>query len=209
MVMKRLGATAQRLSTDPIRASSRTNDILMNNDDILLSTEQTEIPAGEPPVDQSEDEIIANLVAEVADAKRAADAARDQLLRAQADLQNFRRRKERETEERVAYANARLLLELLPVLDDFERAFASVPTGETEAPWVKGFELILRKLQMVIEREGVTPILGAGPFDPHLHEAISIEPSDEVASGEIIAEIRRGYRLNDRILRHSQVRVAN
>lgn len=209
MVMKRLEATVQRLNTDSDLRQQSHERYSMNNDDILLSTEQTEIPTSEPSVDQSEDEIIASLVAEVADAKKAADTARDQLLRAQADLQNFRKRKERETEERVAYANARLLLELLPVLDDFERAFASVPTGETEAPWVKGFELILRKLQMVIEREGVTPIPGAGPFDPHLHEAISIEPSDEIASGEIIAEIRRGYRINDRVLRPSQVRVAN
>lgn len=209
MAMKTLGATAQRLNTDSDPRQQSHERYSMNNDDILLSTEQTEIPTSEPPLDQSEDEIIASLVAEVADAKKAADTARDQLLRAQADLQNFRKRKERETEERVAYANARLLLELLPVLDDFERAFASVPTGETEAPWVKGFELILRKLQMVIEREGVTPIPGAGPFDPHLHEAISIEPSDEIASGEIIAEIRRGYRINDRVLRPSQVRVAN
>lgn len=152
--------------------------------------------------------MIANLVAEVAEAKKAADEARDQLLRAQADLQNFRRRKERETEERVTYANTRLLIELLPVIDDFERAFASVPLGESEAAWVKGFQLILRKLQMVLEREGVSAIPCSGPFDPNLHEAISVEASDGVASGEIIAEARRGYRLNDRILRPSQVRVA-
>ncbi len=176
----------------------------MNNDETLLSTDLPNADAA----DRADDEIIASLVAEVTEAKKAADAARDQLLRAQADLQNFRKRKERESEERVAQANARLLLELLPVVDDFERAFASVPTGETEAAWVKGFELILRKLQMVVEREGVTAIPAVGPFDPNLHEAISIEANHAVASGEIIAEIRRGYRLNDRILRPSQVRVA-
>lgn len=183
----------------------------MNHDETLLSTELPEIFEEAPTGAQAEladDDVINSLVAELADAKRAADVARDQLLRAQADLQNFRKRKERESEERVANANARLLLELLPVLDDFERAFASVPTGETEAAWVKGFELILRKLQTVIDREGVTPIPAAGAFDPNLHEAISIESSATVPSGEIIAEIRRGYRLNDRILRPSQVRVA-
>lgn len=179
----------------------------MNNDETLLSTDSTDLPNADA-ADRADDEIIASLVAEVTEAKKAADAARDQLLRAQADLQNFRKRKERESEERVAQANARLLLELLPVVDDFERAFASVPTGETEAAWVKGFELILRKLQMVVEREGVTAIAAVGPFDPNLHEAISIEANPAVASGEIIAEIRRGYRLNDRILRPSQVRVA-
>ncbi len=154
------------------------------------------------------DEVINKLVQELADARRAADEARDQLLRAQADLQNFRKRKERETEERVALANARLLLELLPVVDDFERAFASLPTEEADNAWVKGFELIWRKLQAVLEREGVTPIPATGPFDPALHEAVSYEPDTNVPPGEIIAEVRRGYRLHDRVLRPSQVRVA-
>lgn len=167
-------------------------------------------PAPEPTAaaELSTDEVINKLVQELADARRAADEAHDQLLRAQADLQNFRKRKERETEERVALANARLILELLPVLDDFERAFASIPTEESNNTWVKGFELIWRKLQAVLEREGVTPIPATGPFDPTLHEAVSHEPDTNVPSGEIIAEVRRGYRLHDRVLRPSQVRVA-
>lgn len=178
----------------------------MNQDEPPIATETPETV--ELSSEQVDEDIINSLVAELAEAKKAADEARDQLLRAQADLQNFRKRKEREAEDRVSHANARLLLELLPVLDDFERAFATVPTGEAEAPWVKGFELILRKLQTVLDREGVTPILASGPFDPNQHEAISIEPHDAIPSGEIIAEIRRGYRLHDRILRPSQVRVA-
>ena len=169
----------------------------------------------EPPAEvaasaEAEDEVLAGLVVELTAAKRTADEANDRALRAQAELANFRRRKEREAEERVATANGRLLKELLPVVDDFELAFAAIPeTGEGETnAWAKGFELILRKLQSVVEREGITPINATGVFDPNVHEAISVEPSDTVPSGEIIAEVRRGYRLHDKILRPSYVRVA-
>ena len=158
----------------------------------------------------AEDEVITALVAELAEARKSADEARDHALRAQAELQNFRRRKEKEAEERVANANARLLIDLLPVVDDFERAFANVPPalqGE-EAAWAEGFALILRKLQALLERQGVTPIDATGSFDPTHQEAISVEPSDEVASGEIIAEVQRGYKLGERVLRPSYVRVA-
>ena len=160
--------------------------------------------------ESSEEDVVAKLVAELAEARREADEARDRALRAQAELQNFRRRKERETEERVAHANARILSEILQIVDDFERAFDNVPAdlqGE-EAAWVEGFRLILRKLQTLLEREGVTAIDATGEFDPNLHEAVSLEPSDEVESGNIIGEVRRGYLLRDRVLRPSIVRVA-
>lgn len=169
-----------------------------------------EAPAEAQAAVEAEDEVLTALVVELTEAKRTADEANDRALRAQAELANFRRRKERETEERVTAANGRLLKELLPVVDDFELAFAAIPeTGEGEAnAWAKGFELILRKFQSILEREGITPISATGAFDPNVHEAISVEPSDTVPSGEIIAEVRRGYRLNDKILRPSFVRVA-
>ncbi len=157
-----------------------------------------------------EDETLNNLVNELKEARQQADAAKDQALRAQAELQNFRKRKEREAFERVAQANARLLRELLPIIDDFERAFANVPEQVTdeESAWLEGFRLIERKLHTLLEREGVIPIEASGAFDPTVHEAISVEPSDDVPSGEIIAEVQRGYKLNDKVLRPSYVRVA-
>ena len=158
----------------------------------------------------AEDETITRLITELTEARKAADEAQDRALRAQSELQNFRRRKERETSERIEQANVRLLRELLPVVDDFERAFANVPVGLVveEQSWVYGFGLILRKLQILLEREGVTIIPAAGAFDPTLHEAISSEPHDAIPSGDIIAEVERGYRLHDKILRPSRVRVA-
>ncbi len=184
-----------------------------DDENTLAPDEEWNEPAPQADVEaiaESEDEVIAALVDELAQAKRTADEANDRALRAQAELANFRRRKEREAEERVATANGRLLKELLPVVDDFDLAFAAIPAaaeGEANA-WAKGFELILRKLQNVLDREGVTAIDATGVFDPNVHEAISVEPSDTVPSGHIIAEVRRGYRLHDKVLRPSYVRVA-
>ncbi|MCO6450521.1 MAG: nucleotide exchange factor GrpE [Caldilineales bacterium] len=171
----------------------------------IIEIEET-AAAGEQP----QDAVIAELVTELTNAKRTADEAQDQALRAQAELQNFRRRKERETEERVSNANASLLKDILPVLDDFERAVANAPAGlpVDEGSWADGFLLIQRKLQALLEKSGVSAIPSEGDFDPNLHEAISVEPSETVGSGEIIAEVRRGYMLNGRVLRPSQVRVA-
>jgi len=176
------------------------------------SQETTESATGKPVPEAKEevDETITNLIAELAEAKKQADLAQDQALRAQAELQNFRRRKEREAGERITQGNARLLREVLPAIDDFERAFDNIPddiSAENTA-WADGFQLILRKLQMVLEREGVTGIDATGEFDPNWHEAISVEANDEIASGHIIAEVQKGYKLNDKILRPSYVRVA-
>lgn len=159
---------------------------------------------------QAEEDAITALVAELKEVKQLAEEAKDQALRAQAELQNFRRRKERETMERVAQANARLLSELLPIIDDFDRAFDNIPENisSEEAAWVDGFRLIQRKLHTLLDREGVTPIEASGTFDPTVHEAVSVEANEEVASGEIIAEVQRGYKLRDKVLRPSYVRVA-
>jgi len=187
------------------------------NEKVEETTEPENGDLTEPILDESApeaadavDDTIASLIAELTEAKKQADAEHDQALRAQAELQNFRRRKEREGRERIAYANARLLTELLPVLDDFELAFDNIPSDINieDSAWVDGFQLILRKLQTVLEREDVTTIDASGTFDPNWHEAISVEASEEVASGDIIAEVRRGYKIHDRVLRPSSVRVA-
>ncbi len=195
-------------SPEPISEQNERVETL-TEPEIEQTTEEV-VGGATPEPGQALDETIATFVAELTEAKKQADAAKDQALRAQAELQNFRRRKERESSERIAHANSRLLTELLPVLDDFELAFNNVPDdiSTEDAAWVDGFQLILRKLQTVLEREDVTAIDTSGAFDPNWHEAISMEPNDEVASGDIIAEVRRGYKIHDRVLRPSSVRVA-
>jgi molecular chaperone GrpE len=153
---------------------------------------------------------IAALIEELAQARKSADEARDQALRTQAELQNFRRRKEREVSERIALANESLILELLPVLDDFERAFGAIPgeVREEHAAWIDGFDLIYRKLQKILENQGLTAIEAAGEFDPNVHEAVAMVPSEDTASGEVVQELRKGYKLKDKVVRASLVSVA-
>lgn len=167
------------------------------------SEQQAESPQPESP------EITA-LVQELREAREAADEARDHALRAQAELQNFRRRKEREVNERISLANESLILELLPVLDDFERAFEAIPEEDREAhaAWIQGFDLIYRKLQKLLENQGLAPIEATGEFNPEVHEAVTMVPSEDVPSGEIVGELRKGYKLKDKVVRASLVSVA-
>jgi molecular chaperone GrpE len=108
------------------------------------------------------------------------------------------------------FSNASLIGKLLGVLEDFDRALESVPDEEVTNPWVEGMEHVERKLRSVLESEGVTPIEAVGlPFDPNLHEAVVHEETADHPDNEVIGELQRGYRLHDRILRPSLVRVAN
>ncbi|MCU0509331.1 MAG: nucleotide exchange factor GrpE [Anaerolineae bacterium] len=133
----------------------------------------------------------------------------DNWRRSVAELSNARKRMAREQEETVRGAAARVLERLLPVLDDVDRAFANVPPEQANSEWVSGFRMIQRKLEGVLESEGVTPIAAAGEhFDPHAHYAVTYEEADGLEEGQIIAEVARGYKLGDKVLRPSMVRVA-
>lgn len=166
-------------------------------------------PVPEAPAEMALEERIAALEAELAKAQGQAEEYLDQWRRTAAEFANYRKRQEREQAEFIRQANAALIIKLLPVLDDFALAFEHIPEEGANHSWVEGFTLIYRKLQAILEQEGVMPIETIGqPFDPTLHEAVTHEESDEVASGHVIAEVRKGYRLGDRVLRPALVRVA-
>ena len=130
--------------------------------------------------------------------------------RARAEFANYKKRVEAERVELRRTSTEALLLKLLPVIDDFERAFQALPEDSTEAVWVDGFTMILRKLQAILESQDVTPIEAAGqPFDPLWHEAVMQEETDEHPDGYVTEEMQRGYRLGDRVLRPSMVKVAS
>jgi|SoiMethySBSTD1v2_1073268.scaffolds.fasta_scaffold487954_2 molecular chaperone GrpE len=127
--------------------------------------------------------------------------------RAQADYSNFRRRTEQEREELVKVAEAGLLMHLLPVVDDLERALAGLPPELRGVTWVDGVLLIDRKLRSVLEAHGLTPIDAVGqPFDPHLHEAV-LRDGDPSEATTVNGELQKGYRLHDRVLRPTLVKV--
>lgn len=130
--------------------------------------------------------------------------------RALADFQNYKRRTERELTESRQRAAHDTLRGVLPVIDDFERALANVPEDLQGNPWMNGVELILKKLNKLLEEHEVAPIDPVGqPFDPNQHEAIGVGESDEVESGHVMETLQKGYIANGRVLRPALVRVAS
>lgn len=140
--------------------------------------------------------------------ERARDAAQkylDNWRRAEADLQNYKRRAEQERDESRRFSHAALIINLLPILDDFERAFSSLDMNLAGLTWFDGMRLIYRKLWALLENAGVTPIQSEGQaFDPRYHEAVAHADGEE---GKVISEVQRGYKLHDRVLRPAMVVV--
>lgn len=125
--------------------------------------------------------------------------------RAEADFINYKKRVEQDKNEVINFANFTLILNLLPVLDDLERAFASLPSRLQTLSWVDGIQLIYRKLQAILEAQGVSQIKAkGGTFDPKFHEAAMYEGGEE---GMIVEELQKGYMLKERVLRPAIVVV--
>ena len=133
--------------------------------------------------------------------------ADDRLLRLAAEFDNYKKRTVRERQEYVALANERLVKELLPVLDDLERALQAAAEHE-EAQLEDGVRLVHRSLAQLLEREGVEEIDTSGPFDPHVHEAMLAQPSAEAESGNVLDVIQKGYKIGGRVVRPARVIVA-
>ena len=154
-------------------------------------------------------ERIESLERELAETKAKAEEHLYNWQRSAADFSNYKRRTEEERALAGQFSNALLIGKLLTVLDDFDRALGNVPADAHDA-WIEGVQLTERKLRSVLESEGVTPIQALGqPFDPNLHEAVAHEVTADHADNEVIGEVQRGYRLHDRVIRPSLVRVAN
>ncbi len=162
-------------------------------------------PAAEPAQPETE----AGLEAQLAEARAQANDYLDQLRRVAADFSNYRKRVEREREEMSRFSNVLLLGKLLPILDDFDRAMATLPADLRRFTWVEGISLIERKLWLTMEGEGLKPIEAAGqPFDPARHEAVIREETTAHPDGQVVAELQRGYELHGRVLRPALVKVA-
>lgn len=130
--------------------------------------------------------------------------------RTAADFANFKRRTEQDREATLALANEILLRKLLAVVDDFDRAMASMPRELEHLGWIEGLWAIDRKLRLLLESEGLTPIEAVGrPFDPREHEAVVHEETTSAPDGHVMTELQRGYRIRERVLRPAMVAVAN
>ncbi len=166
--------------------------------------DSTPVAGSEPQAESNP--VIIEFEKQLAEAQSQTAEYKDGWQRSVADFQNYRRRVEAEKAETYQLAVGSIIKRYLPVLDDMERALSARPAG---LAWVDGVELICRKLQTILEAEGLKRIEADGQmFDPNFHEAIMQEPVEGVESGRIIAVVQNGYMLGERVIRPAMVRVA-
>ena len=169
----------------------------------------TDEPVDEPVEDAEHVEAAGepDLESRLAAAEAAAEQHLDHLQRLAAEFDNYRKRAARDQEALVARAHERLVQELLPVLDDLERALEAAEQHE-EAKLEDGVRLVHRALADVLRKEGVEEIETGGAFDPHVHEALLAQPGEGVDAGHVLQVLQKGYRLGDRVVRPARVIVA-
>ena len=166
----------------------------------IANEQDTTGAAAEPPTEQD--------VSPVDELRREKDALQDRLLRTAAEFDNYRKRVERDRRDQLDAMSADALADLLPILDDLERALQAPATGAADS-FRKGVELIHRQMLELLRKRGVKPIQTVGAdFDPRFHESVMSEASPDHREGEVIQELRRGYTLGDRLLRPAMVKVA-
>ena len=138
------------------------------------------------------------------------DRFRDLALRSQADFDNFKKRAAREKEDAIKYANSSLLERLIAIVDNFELGLAAAKSEGENSPVYSGMSMVFKQLSDFLTENGLQPIDAEGQkFDPNLHEAIAHEPSDHVPEGNVVRQMRSGYKLKDRLLRPSTVVVSS
>ena len=158
----------------------------------------------EEPISQEQDNIV-DLKKALAEVEDKAKTYLTDAQRERADYQNLKKRTEQEKQEYLSWANAEMMRQLLPVVDDMERAFNMVDPKFKDSTWVEGFRIIQRNLQDILRAHGCTAIECVGqPFDPNFHEAIAYEEGEE---GVVVSEHRKGYTVKEKLLRASQVTV--
>ncbi|MGV2786992.1 nucleotide exchange factor GrpE [Clostridium perfringens] len=170
------------------------------------SAEEAVTPEQEIPVTDSADEAgsaeLEKLQAEVLEHQQ-------RTLRVQADFDNYRRRTQKEKEDLGKYASSKLITELLPVIDNFERALQASEENPEFESFSKGVNMIFRQLESVLATEGLTAMKSVGePFNPEYHQAIMQVESDEYEEGIVVEEVQKGYMLKDKVLRPAMVKVS-
>lgn len=142
--------------------------------------------------------------------KNQVEEQQQRFLRAQADFDNFRRRTMKEKEELGQYASMKLIEQLLPVVDNFERAIAATGANKDFDSLAKGVEMIFKQLAQVLEQEGLKPMTTVGEvFNPDFHQAIMQVESDEYEEGVVVEEVQKGYMMKDKVLRPAMVKVSS
>lgn len=178
-------------------------------DDILSSGEEQGSAVDKEEAQTDQDEHSLTLETKLAQCEAQAKEYYSHLQRLQADFDNYRKRTQKEKEETVKYAAEKVIAALLPVLDNFERAMASTQTAQDFAGFAQGVEMILKQMQNVLTKEGLTSINALGEtFDPNLHDAVMQVDSEDYPENTVIEELQKGYYLKDKVLRPSMVKVS-
>jgi molecular chaperone GrpE len=173
----------------------------------MTTTPSTGFSMPPKPTKKQLEDKTAQLEASLKEQREKADRYLNQLKYARADLENLQKRTQRNIEEALDRANGRLLMQLLPILDELDLAIKAAET--TDADIAEGVEMVRNKLAKLMESEGVTPIEALGePFDPRLHEAVLEIQTEDHPDGTVAEEFRKGYKYRDRVLRASMVKVA-
>ena len=186
-----------------------------NVEDVAAASAKTDEVVQKEVQDESQAEMPRDLEKELAEALLAAADNRDKLLRVAADFENFKKRMERERSLVMKYAGENILREMLPVVDNLERALGhgkgeGTDVGKNLESLVEGVQLTLKSLQSSLEKFEVKPIESVGqPFDPNKQEAMTMEASDTVPASHVISEFERGYFYKDRLLRAAKVIVSS
>ena len=174
--------------------------------------EATDIQKEEKPSDEMVTIPLADFAVqleEIDHLNQKADEFSDGWQRERAEFANYRKRMSREMDTQKTNFKVEIIKKYLPVKDDLERALKNLPEALLEEPWIGGIQLINQKLTNILDGEGIEPIPGEGlAFNPAIHEAISLEDSEEAESGFIIEVVQQGYMIGDRVIRPSQVRVS-
>ena len=174
-----------------------------------LVEKEAEIASGDNGTAKTTEE-VPSLEQQLEQARQEAAQNLDGWQRAAAELSNFKRRQEDQLKLQRDMIKADVLQGVISALDDMDLAFQNVPPqldGQLVG-WVEGFRLVQRKLDKILDEQGVSSIGTAGAFDPNLHEAVSHEDSSDHEEGQIIAELRKGYQIGNRVIRPALVRVA-
>lgn len=173
------------------------------------STEGDDAAVSQDDAKTEDADPVAELESKLEEQRRLADENYQRYLRAQADFENFRRRARQEKEEFTKYASAKLIEQLLPVVDNFERALASAKNNKDYDALLKGVDMIYRQLEQALAAEGLTPIESVGkPFNPEFHQAIMQVESEEHEEGIVVEEMMKGYMLKEKVLRPAMVKVS-
>lgn len=147
--------------------------------------------------------------AELEALRKQAEENQERYLRTQADFDNFRRRSRQEKEDFAKYASSKLVEQLLPVLDNFERAMSASKDSRDFDSLLKGLDMIQRQLGQMLEQEGLTAMNAEGePFNPEFHQAVMQVESDEHGEGIVVEEMQKGYMFKDKVLRPAMVKVS-